>query len=116
MAKFARYRGDRERSPDDSSDPNGNGRSSSGDDPYHDEPLSLAEEIAAMADRGQALVSEFDEKARQGDTHIAELQKMSMPQLIEEARKENLQDVAGLKRQDLIFRLLKERVKMSGLM
>jgi transcription termination factor Rho len=41
---------------------------------------------------------------------------MSMPQLIEEARKENLQDVAGLKRQDLIFRLLKERVKMSGLM
>ncbi|MEW4454402.1 transcription termination factor Rho [Bremerella sp. JC817] len=48
--------------------------------------------------------------------HIAELQKMSMTELIEEARKENLEDVSGSRRQDLIFRILKERVKMSGLM
>ncbi|WDI45233.1 transcription termination factor Rho [Bremerella sp. P1] len=48
--------------------------------------------------------------------HIAELQKMSMQDLIEEARKENLEDVSGSRRQDLIFRILKERVKMSGLM
>ncbi|WP_199188603.1 MULTISPECIES: transcription termination factor Rho [Pirellulaceae] len=48
--------------------------------------------------------------------HIAELQKMSMQELIEEARKENLEDVSGSRRQDLIFRILKERVKMSGLM
>nr|WP_315851772.1 transcription termination factor Rho [Blastopirellula retiformator] len=48
--------------------------------------------------------------------HIAELQKMSMAQLIEEARKENLGEVAGIKRQELIFRILKERVKMNGLM
>ncbi|MFI4876635.1 MAG: transcription termination factor Rho [Blastopirellula sp. JB062] len=48
--------------------------------------------------------------------HIAELQKMSMAQLIEEARKENLGEVAGIKRQELIFRILKERVKMTGLM
>nr|WP_261362111.1 transcription termination factor Rho [Bremerella volcania] len=39
-----------------------------------------------------------------------------MQELIEEARKENLEDVTGSRRQDLIFRLLKERVKMSGLM
>nr|WP_315849862.1 transcription termination factor Rho [Blastopirellula marina] len=48
--------------------------------------------------------------------HIAELQKMSMNELIEEARKENLGEVAGIKRQELIFRILKERVKMNGLM
>nr|WP_233198690.1 MULTISPECIES: transcription termination factor Rho [Pirellulaceae] len=41
---------------------------------------------------------------------------MSMQELIEEARKENLEDVSGSRRQDLIFRILKERVKMSGLM
>mgnify|MGYP003353399496 CR=1 FL=1 len=40
---------------------------------------------------------------KQGQTHIAELQKMGMPQLIEEARKENLAEVSGMKRQDLIF-------------
>jgi transcription termination factor Rho len=113
MARFARFRSDRDRQQDAGADTS---TASSTNNPFDDdEPLSLAEEIAAMADRGQPLVSEFDEKAK-GDTHIAELQKMTMPQLIEEARKDNLQDVAGLKRQDLIFRLLKERVKMSGLM
>ncbi|MEX0819980.1 MAG: transcription termination factor Rho, partial [Pirellulaceae bacterium] len=48
--------------------------------------------------------------------HIAELQRLSMADLIEEARKENVKDVAGMKKQDLIFRILKERVKMNGLM
>jgi transcription termination factor Rho len=82
------------------------------------EPLSLAEELAVLADRGQ--LAETPEKlpkvGKQAETHIAELQRMSMPQLIEEARKENLSEVAGMKRQDLIFRILKERVKMNGLM
>ena len=41
---------------------------------------------------------------------------MSMAELIEEARKENLTDYAGVKKQDLIFRILKERVKLNGLM
>jgi len=41
---------------------------------------------------------------------------MSMSQLIDEARKENLADYTGIKKQDLIFRILKERVKLNGLM
>ena len=56
------------------------------------------------------------EKIKQGEIHIAELQKMSMGELIEEARRDNVTDVAGMKKQDLIFRILKERVKMNGLM
>jgi transcription termination factor Rho len=39
-----------------------------------------------------------------------------MPQLIEQAREENLQDITGIKKQDLIFKILKERVKLNGLM
>ena len=81
------------------------------------EPLSLAEELA---EQGTLLDDDIDERYEQikqsGDTHIAQLQKMSMAELIEEARKENLSDIAGMKRQDLIFRILKERVKMNGLM
>jgi len=81
------------------------------------EPLSLAEEIA---DRRREIPDDTDERYEQikqsGDTHIAELQKMSMAELIEEARKENLADYAGMKKQDLIFRILKERVKLNGLM
>jgi transcription termination factor Rho len=79
------------------------------------EPISLAEEIAEEAERGQDLNDRY-EKIKQGEIHIAELQKMSMSQLIEEARRENVADVKGMKKQDLIFKILKERVKMNGLM
>ncbi|MDD4268644.1 MAG: transcription termination factor Rho [Pirellulales bacterium] len=48
--------------------------------------------------------------------HIAQLQRMTMAELIEEAKKEHLSDYAGMKKQDLIFKILKERVKLNGLM
>ena len=82
-----------------------------------DDPLSLAEELA---DRPHLLDGEPDERyeriKKSNDIHIARLQRMSMTELIEEARKENLTDYMGMKKQDLIFRLLKERVKLNGLM
>jgi len=88
---------------------------------YHlddeDDPLSLAEEIAAdMVASRDDIHAKYEQIKQSGDTHIAELQKMSMAELIEEARKENLTDYAGIKKQDLIFRILKERVKLNGLM
>jgi transcription termination factor Rho len=118
MAKHSRYRGDRDR-------PLGDFTRRPQDDrprnPYDEErdPLSLAEQLAELADRGEPIPHEFDEaaeKAKHGETHIAALQKMSMAELIEEARKENLEDVTGLNRHDLVFKLLRERVKLSGLM
>ncbi len=83
-----------------------------------DEPLSLAEEIVAQEAAGikDEIDARYEQIKASGDTHIAQLQRMSMAELIEEARKENLSDYAGMKRQDLIFRILKERVKMNGLM
>lgn len=86
-----------------------------------DEPLSIAEQLVDgrfEEEENEEEVKQFEEIKKSGDTHIAELQRMSMAELIEEARKENLSDteIAGMKRQDLIFRILKERVKMSGLM
>ncbi len=83
-----------------------------------DEPLSLAEELAEEADRGVTPddTQERYEQIKQGDIHIAELQRMTMPQLIEQARREKLTDISGIKKQDLIFKILKERVKLNGLM
>ena len=81
------------------------------------EPVSLAEELAGEVDLLKDDIDERYEQIKQsGDTHIAELQKMSMAELIDEARKENLTDYAGIKKQDLIFKILKERVKLNGLM
>ncbi len=84
------------------------------------EPLSLAEEIAAEGgvgrETGNDETNDRYEKIKQGEVHIAELQKMGMTELIESARRENVTDVSGMKKQDLIFKILKERVKMNGLM
>ena len=73
------------------------------------EPLSLAEEIAAEVKDGLDVTSHY-EALKKGDSFIAELQKLSMQELVELARKENLGDVSGAKRQDLVFRILKERI------
>ena len=102
------------RGPSDGSDRDVDGRRSDYEDDR--EPLSLAEEIAAESSRKGEEPQDRYERIKQGEIHIAELQKMSMTQLIEEARKENVTEVTGMKKQDLIFKILKERVKMNGLM
>src|SRR5438132_998710 len=56
------------------------------------------------------------EEIKQGDGHIADLQRMTMPTLLKVAREEGLTECTGLKKQDLIFKILKGRVKQNGLM
>jgi transcription termination factor Rho len=56
------------------------------------------------------------EEIKRGGTHITELQHMTMPQLLKTAKEEGLTEYTGLKKQDLIFKILKERVKQNGLM
>ncbi len=80
------------------------------------EPLSLAEELVERGGAAEETDERYEQIKQSGDTHIARLQKMSMSELIEEARKESLTDYMGMKKQDLIFKILKERVKLNGLM
>jgi len=80
-----------------------------------EEPISLAEEIADEC-RVAPEVGDRYERIKQGEVHIAELQKMSMAQLIQEARDGNVSEVDDMKKRDLIIEILKERVKMNGLM
>ena len=56
------------------------------------------------------------EEIKRGSTHISELQQMTIPQLLKVAKEEGLTEYTGLKKQDLIFQILKERVKQNGLM
>jgi transcription termination factor Rho len=58
------------------------------------------------------------EAARRESLALAELQQMSTARLIEQAAAEGLTDeqIAGLKKQDLIFQILKSRAHSSGLM
>ena len=53
---------------------------------------------------------------KEGEVYLTELQKMSMSELIEAGREGNIADGAAMKRQELIFNILKERVKTNGMM
>ncbi len=81
-----------------------------------DKPLSIAEEIATEVDDDDLEVRERYDLLKQTDTKIAELQKLSMAELIELARSEKIDGIPGEKKHDLIFKILKERVKLNGLM
>ncbi|MCF6158615.1 MAG: transcription termination factor Rho [wastewater metagenome] len=56
------------------------------------------------------------EEIKRGEMHITELQKMTIKELQDAAKKEGIRDYTGLKKQDLIFKILKERVNQNGLM
>lgn len=60
--------------------------------------------------------SDVYEHLKKGELHITALQRMTMNQLHVAARSEGIKDFTGLKKQELIFRILKERVKKNGLM
>jgi transcription termination factor Rho len=82
-----------------------------------EEPLSIAEELEKAAERvrraGDSLATADN---LDSNVYVAELQQMSMPELIATAEREQVPDAAGLKRHDLIFKILKTRVKLNGMM
>ncbi|MCS7159842.1 MAG: Rho termination factor N-terminal domain-containing protein, partial [Gemmatales bacterium] len=53
---------------------------------------------------------------KRGQSKLSELQKMSMQQLLKLAKEEGVPDFVGLKKQDLIFRILRHRCEVNGLM
>jgi transcription termination factor Rho len=82
-----------------------------------EEPLSLAEELDKAAERVRRIGAAIaKDDAQDRNIHIAELQRMSVQELIATAEAEQIPDVSGLKKQELIFRILKSRVKLKGLM
>jgi transcription termination factor Rho len=56
------------------------------------------------------------EKIKRGELHLTELQQMTVADLHEVAKKEGLSEYTGLKKQDLIFKILKQRIQQNGLM
>ncbi len=90
---------------------------------HHDAGAPHAEgDAAADGSSPEAANDQRYEQIKRGapgrGTYLAELQHMEMPQLLEIAKEEGFktEDYAGLKKQDLIFKILKERVNQNGLM
>ncbi len=56
------------------------------------------------------------ERIKKGNLHLTDLQNLDVSELHDIARKEGIDDILGISKQQLIFRILKERVKQDGLM
>ena len=56
------------------------------------------------------------ERIKKGNLYLTDLQKLSVAELHDIAKKENIKEYTGLKKQNLIFRILKERIRQNGLM
>ena len=78
-----------------------------------DEPRSISSDDAAQYGKP---VSETFAPPDEDRINIAELQRMPMKDLIAIAEQDQLTEIHGLKKQDLIFRILKERTRLNGLM
>lgn len=81
------------------------------------EPLSLAEEITGEALRkGEHLPSRGASDASGNALDLGQLQRMSAQELLSVAQQENVPEASSLGRQELIFAILKSKVKSNGLM
>ncbi len=84
------------------------------------EPLSLAEEIAS--ERGASLRRDpVDGSSSNGHASaplptVAELQRMSLEELRSIAEQENVSGAAAMEKRELVFKILKSRLKNNGLM
>ncbi len=85
------------------------------------EPLSLAEEIAS--ERGAGLRRDPVDGATNHNGHakselptVAELQRMSVEELRSIADQENVAGAATMEKRELVFKILKTRLKNNGLM
>jgi transcription termination factor Rho len=56
------------------------------------------------------------ERIKKGNLYLMDLQRLTVAELHEIAKKEGLTEYSALKKQDLIFRILKERIRQNGLM
>lgn len=56
------------------------------------------------------------ERVKKGDLYLTDLQKLTVSELHDVAKKEGIQEYSALKKQNLIFRILKERIRQNGLM
>jgi transcription termination factor Rho len=76
-----------------------------------------AEEEARKAKKAEEeSTHEKYERIKKGSLYLTDLQKLNVAELHEIAKKENIQEYTALKKQDLIFRILKERIRQNGLL
>jgi len=86
--------------------------SENGSAPEGTDNLSAAEAKRAEEESTHAKY----ERIKKGQLYLSELQKLSVSELHDVAKKEGITEYSAMKKQDLIFKVLKERIRQNGLM
>ena len=81
-------------------------------EPEENKNMTPDAQVEAMDDETHAKY----EQVKRGELHITDLQKMTATELQDIAKEEQIDEFAGLKKQDLIFQILKKRIQQNGLM
>src|SRR5690349_13358521 len=82
-------------------------------------PASEAPATSAPSDDVASFDAETNaryEQVKGGKLYIKDLQQMDVHQLHELAKAEGIQDYIGMKKQDVIFQILRARIRQNGLM
>jgi transcription termination factor Rho len=79
-------------------------------------PQAPAPEVSESTEAFDQEMHAKYERVKRGELHITDLQKMAVGDLHEIARGEGIEEYAGLGKQDLVFKILKQRIARDGLM
>ncbi|MCH8193421.1 MAG: transcription termination factor Rho [Planctomycetes bacterium] len=80
------------------------------------EPNDAGQDPDAEGDPGEESTHAKYERVKKGSLYLTDLQKLTVAELHDIAKKEKLNEYTALKKQDLIFKILKERIRQSGLL
>jgi transcription termination factor Rho len=73
-------------------------------------------EVEAPKKTEEESTHEKYERIKKGQLYLTDLQKLAVSELHEMAKKDGITEYTALKKQELIFRILKERIRQNGLM
>jgi transcription termination factor Rho len=93
-----------------------NGKTNGENGQPEDVEQETTEGAPATAPVSEAELQEKYEEVKKRELHITELQRMTIAELHKIAKAEKVESYTGLKKQDLIFEILKKRVHQEGLM
>jgi transcription termination factor Rho len=79
------------------------------------EPMSIAETLS-LSESDPKNRASTSNQAKVGDVDVTHLQQLSFEELAQQAAREGVANVERLDKRDLIYAILKERVKIQGIM
>jgi len=90
-------------------------------EPEQPTEMAAPTEVVEVTDEGIEPTDEESthakyERIKKGNLYLTDLQRLTVAELHEMAKKEGITEYSALKKQDLIFRILKERIRQNGLM